>query len=143
MYSLQSRRSAQKQVIPIVAGVATALVTAVSVGAALFFTDVVTWRGIPYSVLARVWQDAETQSALASGDPVALHQRLSALGIEYDIKTYYRARISDPVELDRHIHQIFYDWSGYVGENYIVDGRGKLVLKDVGKAVEIESCPNC
>lgn len=143
MYSSSSRHGNQNKLIPIVAGVVTALVAAVSVGTALFLTDAITWRGIPYSVLAKVWADPGAKAALASGDPVEMHRQLSALGIEYDIKQYYRARISDPVELDQHIHQIFYDWSGYIGENYTVDGRGKLVLKDVGKAIEIRGCPNC
>ncbi|MEO0989159.1 MAG: hypothetical protein AAFY20_27005, partial [Cyanobacteria bacterium J06639_14] len=67
---------------------------------------------------------------------------MSDLGIEREIKDYYRSRIQDPVELDRHIHQVLFDRTGYVGENYVLQGR-KLVLKDPGIAEDIRSCPNC
>ena len=64
------------------------------------------------------------------------------LGVEYDIKAYYRDRIQDPVKLDQHIHQILFDRTGYVGESYTVKGR-TLVLKDPSKAEELRNCPSC
>lgn len=58
-----------------------------------------------------------------------LHNRLSALGIEEDIKAYYRPKIQNEIALDRYIHQIFYDNTGYVGTGYFVDSAGKLQFR--------------
>lgn len=116
---------------------------AVSAWVVLFTTGAITLGGVPYSVLMKFWQDTEARDAYFSGDGHALHDRLGDMGIEYEIKKHYRSQISDPVELDQHIHQILFDRTGYIGENYTVNAQRKLVLKDVGRAIEIESCPNC
>ena len=108
----------------------------------LFTTEVITLGGVPYSVLMKVWQDPTARSALLSGDETELHDLMGALGIEYDIKKYYRDRIEDPVKLDQHIHQILFDRTGYVGEAYTVKGR-TLVLKDPSTIEKLRNCPNC
>ncbi len=41
----------------------------------------------------------------------------------------YRDQISDENELDRYIHQIFYENTGYVGQAYKVNSQGQLVAK--------------
>ena len=108
----------------------------------LFTTEVITLGGVPYSVLMKVWQDPTARAALLGSDETELHDLMGTLGIEYDIKEYYRDRIQDPVKLDQHIHQILFDRTGYVGEAYTVRGR-TLVLKDPGKIEELRNCPNC
>ena len=87
-------------------------------------------------------QDGTSRAALLARDSQALHDRLNAIGVEYDIKEYYSKRIDDPVELDQHIHQVFYNLTGYVGENYTVLG-GRLVLKNYERVEELYLCPEC
>ncbi len=145
MYSLQSVQARQKSnktmgnaLIVAVAGTIAAAGTWV----VLLTTGVITLGGVPYSVLMKVWQDPGARSALLSGKETQLHDLMNNLGIEYDIKEYYRSRIQDPVELDQHIHQIMFNRTGYVGDAYTVKGR-TLVLKDPAKAEELRNCPSC
>lgn len=49
--------------------------------------------------------------------------------IEEQIKDFYRPQIPDEQELDRYIHQIFYNTTGYVGKAYKVNSEGSLVSK--------------
>ena len=118
------------------------VISAIGIWVLLFTAGIVTLGGVPYRVLLRVWQNDAARSALLSGESTALHDQMSNMGIEREIKAHYRDRIEDPVELDRYIHQVLFDRTGYVGANYRVDGS-KLVLKDPSKAEEIRSCPNC
>ena len=46
------------------------------------------------------------------------------------MKNFYRPQIPDEAKLDQHIHQILYERTGYVGEQYRVNAQGFLVLKD-------------
>ena len=145
MYSLQSVQARQKSKKTmgkalIVAAIATIMFSGTWI--ILFATDTITLGGVPYSVLMKVWQNPAARSALLSGDETELHDLMGGLGIEYDIKNYYRSRIDDPVKLDQHIHQILFERTGYIGENYTVRGR-TLVLKDPSKAEELRNCPNC
>lgn len=117
-------------------------ITAITTGVVLFTTGAITLGGVPYSVLMKVWQDPAARSALLGGDETELHDLMGALGIEYEIKEYYRDQIKDPVKLDQHIHQILFDRTGYVGEAYTVKGR-TLVLKDPAKLDQLQNCPNC
>ncbi|EKV02111.1 hypothetical protein Lepto7375DRAFT_4314 [Leptolyngbya sp. PCC 7375] len=108
----------------------------------LFTTGVVTLGGVPYSVLIKVWQTPATRAALLRRDSYALHDLMDNMGIEAEIKRYYSKRIKDPVELDQHIHQILYDRTRYVGENYVVV-RGKLIPKSYDMVEELYECPEC
>lgn len=119
-----------------------ATITAITTGVVLLTTGAITLGGVPYSVLMKVWQDPAARSALLGGDERELHDVMGSLGIEYEIKEYYRDRIKDPVKLDQHIHQILFDRTGYVGEAYTVKGR-TLVLKDPAKLDQLQNCPNC
>ena len=96
---------------------------------ALFLNGRVTYRGVPYQVIHKFLQDEPAKAAYFSGDKQALHYRLASLGIERDIKNYYRDRFDNEYELDRHIHQIMFDRTGYVGEAYQVNKYGRLVPK--------------
>lgn len=87
-------------------------------------------QGVPSSIIVKFLQDSQARDAYFQGDAKKIHARLSALHVEKDIKDYYRKKISDPIELDRYIHQLMYDRTGYVGEDYQVTTRGDLVLKD-------------
>lgn len=94
--------------------------------------------GIPVSILTAFLQDDVARNAYLSRDRQLLHDRLQALGVEEAIKDFYRPQIADKVELDRHIHQIFYDRTGYVGLNYWVNSEGTLVLKE-GRLYRVEN----
>lgn len=109
---------------------------------ALFVTEVVTLGGVPYSVIMKVWKTPATRAALLRRDSYALHDLMDNMGIEYEIKKYHSKHIKDPVELDQHIHQILYNWTRYVGENYVVV-RGELIPKTYDIVEEIYECPEC
>lgn len=144
MYSLQSLQARQKSNKKVANAIIVAVIgTTMAAGTwvVLFTTGVITLGGVPYSVLLKVWQNPEARSALLGGESSELHDLMGGLGIEYDIKSYYGKRIKDPVKLDQHIHQILFDRTGYVGENYVVQGR-TLVLKE-GKRQELQNCPSC
>lgn len=144
MYSLQSiqaRQRSNKNIANAIVVGAVGTTLAFATWVVLFTTGVITLGGVPYTVLMKVWQDPSARSALLGGDATELHDVMGNLGIEYDIKVHYSKRIKDPVKLDQHIHQILFDRTGYVGENYVVQGR-TLVLRD-GKAEELRNCPSC
>ena len=110
---------------------AVAAVLLLTVGGAawanLFIAERVTLGGVPYRIVSKFWQDKEARSAYFAGDRQGLHTRLQALGVEEDIKDYYRDRFSNENELDQYIHQIMFDRTGYVGEAYQVNGYGRLI----------------
>lgn len=144
MYSLQSiqaRQKSNKNVANAVVVAAIGTTMAVGTWVVLFTTGAITLGGVPYSVLLKVWQEPAAREALMAGDATELHDLMGNLGIEYDIKAYYGRRIQDPVKLDQHIHQILFDRTGYVGENYVVKGR-TLILRE-GKADQLKNCPSC
>ncbi|MBF2074467.1 MAG: hypothetical protein IGS50_11995 [Synechococcales cyanobacterium C42_A2020_086] len=97
--------------------------------AALFFSGHLVIGGIPASILMMFLQDEIARDAFLQGDRQGLHARLSEMGVEEMMKDYYRPRIADEAELDRYVHQLFYDRTGYVGEAYRVSPNGKLVRK--------------
>lgn len=92
----------------------------------LFVTERVTLGGVPYGIVSKFWQSKAARDAYFAGDRQALHYQLASLGVEEDIKDYYRDRFDSEGELDRHIHQIMFDQTGYVGEAYEVDNYGRL-----------------
>ncbi len=95
----------------------------------LFMSGRVTLGGVPYPILNKFWDDEAAKVAYFGGDRQVLHDRLSEMKIEEDIKDYYRYRFDDEGELDRYIHQIMFDRTGYVGEAYKVDNYGRLFWK--------------
>jgi hypothetical protein len=99
----------------------------------LFLGGVVTLGGVPSSIVGKFLLDPTSVAAFFTGDRIKLHQRLQEMGIEEEIKAYYRPQISDEVQLDQYIHQILYDRTGYVGNNYLATPRGDLVLKTSGE----------
>lgn len=110
---------------------ASVLLASAIVWLSLFLTETITIGGIPASVLGQFLQDPAAITAWIERDRQTLHDRLKDLNVEENIKSYYRSEIPNEVELDWYIHQLFYDWTGYVGENYEVTPQGKLVLKKI------------
>lgn len=94
-----------------------------------FFSGQLLIGGVPSSVILTFLQDQPALTAYFQGDNQALHDRLNALGIEEQIKAYYRPQIPDEVKLDQYIHQVFYNRTGYVGKEYQVNEQGTLSLK--------------
>lgn len=93
----------------------------------LFVTEQVTLGGVPYRIVNKFWQDKEARTAYFAGDSRVLHGRLQDLGVEADIKDYYRDRFPNEYELDQYIHQIMFDRTGYVGAAYQVNNYGRLI----------------
>jgi hypothetical protein len=110
-------------------------VIAVFLGSTLFSNGIFTIGGIPASAMGTFIQDTPAIKAFLTRDKVGLHNRLHELGVEEIVKNYYRPKISDEFQLDQYIHQIFYNWTGYVGNNYRVNPQGKLVLTKLGEKV--------
>lgn len=84
---------------------------------------------VPLPILLKFITDQPARAAYFRQDKQALHDRLVDLGIEEEMKAFYRPQIQDEVKLDQHIHQIFYERTGYVGEAYRVNAQGQLELK--------------
>jgi hypothetical protein len=107
-----------------------ALIVGLSVGGAtwmtLFVNERVTLTGVPYRVVHKFWQDPTARDAYFNGDSQALHARLDSLGVEEDMKAFYRDRFATEYELDRYIHQLMFNQTGYVGEAYNVNEVGQL-----------------
>ncbi len=90
-------------------------------------SPILTYKGVPLNILFRFVADSTARKAYFSHNRQALHNRLQALGVEEEIKDYYRPQIQNEQELDRHIHQLMYDNTGYVGKAYRVNAQGLLV----------------
>jgi len=86
---------------------------------------------VPIPILLKFIADQPARTAYFRQDKQGLHDRLVVLGIEEDMKAFYRPQIQDEVKLDQHIHQIFYERTGYIGEAYRVNAQGTLVLKQL------------
>jgi hypothetical protein len=94
-----------------------------------FFSGNLLIGGVPSSIILTFLQDQPSRDAYFRGDRQALHDRLSELGIEEQIKAYYRPQIPDEAQLDLYIHQLLYNRTGYVGEAYQVTDQGTLILR--------------
>lgn len=92
----------------------------------LFVSERVTLGGVPYGIVETFWTDKTARDAYFSGDTQALHDQLSDLGVEEAIKAYYRDQFDNEHELDRYIHQIMFNRTGYIGEAYQVNNQGQL-----------------
>lgn len=130
---LQRRRLAQKSVTGLVVLFLIVLPVLVSLQMSLKLSVAngqLVIGGVPFTVLTTFLQDDLSRNAYLDHDRRLLHDRLQALGVEEQIKAFYRPQFPDEVELDQHIHQIFYDRTGYVGLNYRVNSSGTLVLQE-------------
>ena len=45
-------------------------------------------------------------------------------------KLNYRPQFKGELELDLYVHQLFYDLTGYLGQEYRINSAGKLTLKE-------------
>jgi hypothetical protein len=88
-----------------------------------------TYKGVPVRILVDFVGDSAARKAYFRGDKGGLHNRLKALGVEEQIKDFYRPQFQDEQELDRYIHQLMYDNTGYVGAAYVVGAEGQLVVQ--------------
>jgi hypothetical protein len=92
-------------------------------------SPVLTYKGVPLNILLKFVADSTARRAYFSHNKEALHARLQEMGVEEAIKAYYRPTIQNEQELDRHIHQLMYDSTGYVGKAYTVNAQGLLVSR--------------
>jgi hypothetical protein len=114
---------------PYVLAVGTAIALLVT-GIGLWIAyPTLTYKGVPVRILMDFVGDSAARIAYFDGDKRGLHNRLKALGVEEQIKDFYRPQFKDEQELDRYIHQLMYDNTGYIGAAYIVDGEGQLVVQ--------------
>ena len=95
-----------------------------------FSVNRLVFKGVPVSIIWEFIQDDTARSAYFQGDKQLLHDRLGEMGVEEKVKDFYRPEGFDEQQLDQHIHQIFYDNTGYVGTNYRVNLDGILVSKN-------------
>ncbi len=95
---------------------------------ALFVNEQGTFGGVPYRVVPKSYLDKSSRDAYFAGEIQALHDHLSDIGIENDIKDYYRPQFSDEGQLDLYIHQIMFDRTGYVDEAYADNSLGQLYV---------------
>jgi hypothetical protein len=95
----------------------------------MFCAGKVVVLGIPSSVIIKFLDDKQVVDAYWLGRGAKVHERLQLMNIEKDMKDFYRPKIHDEIELDRYIHQLLYDRTGYVGIDYQRNSEGRLVLK--------------
>jgi hypothetical protein len=95
----------------------------------MFFSGKVVVLGVPSSVIVKFLDDKQAVDAYWNGRGAKVHERLQAMNIEKDMKDFYRHKIHDEIELDRYIHQLLYDRTGYVGVDYQLQPEGRLTLK--------------
>lgn len=96
----------------------------------LFLSGNLVLGGVPSSIIMKFLQDPVAVDAYFSRDGRLVHDRLQKLNVEKEIKDHYRDQISDPIELDRYVHQILYERTGYIGVDYQLSASGNLKLKD-------------
>ena len=87
-----------------------------------------TYKGVPVRIVVHFLEDPAARRDYFSDNKKALHDRLKDLGVEEQIKDFYRPQFQDEQELDRYIHQLMYENTGYIGAAYMVDGEGQLQL---------------
>ncbi|MCM1982533.1 hypothetical protein [Lyngbya confervoides] len=109
-------------------GVILALLLLLGWGGGHWFIHNGTIQGVPTTIILKFLTDEVARDAYFSDHKDLLHQRLNELGIEEEIKDFYRPTIPDEAELDQYIHQLLYDRTGYVGRSYKVVNQ-QLVLK--------------
>jgi hypothetical protein len=127
MSQLQTTRSQSQPIFAILGrSVRMAMVVGLGLGAVWFFSGQMVIGGVPSSVILTFLQDRPALNAYFRSDVQGLHDRLNELGVEEQIKDYYRPQIPDEAKLDQYIHQIFYNRTGYVGEAYEVSEQGTL-----------------
>ena len=122
-------RSSSKAAVSLVKSILLSVILLVGIWVVLFTGGYVTLGGVPAPIIMKFLSDETAREAYFQGDRKKLHNRLDDMGIEDDIKAYYRPQIPDEAQLDQYIHQIFYERTGYVGEGYQVNSQGVLVLK--------------
>ncbi len=88
-----------------------------------------TYKGVPVRILVHFLEDAQARSAYFARNKKGLHDRLKVLGIEEQIKDFYRPQFKDERALDLHIHQLLFNNTGYIGAAYAVDMDGQLIAK--------------
>ncbi|MBW4486701.1 MAG: hypothetical protein KME12_02805 [Trichocoleus desertorum ATA4-8-CV12] len=139
-FTPQSKQALQKQAKPpgsrpsrspqqIVALAGSGVLLSLGLWVVLVVGEYVTVGGVPFSVIVSFLQDDTARTAYFEGNSTGVHDRLSEMGIEDQMKGFYRSRISDEVKLDQHIHQVLYERTGYVGTAYRVNVQGTLVLR--------------
>jgi len=122
-------RSSSKAPLRLVKSILLSVILLVSLWVVLFTSGHVTLGGVPAPIIKKFVSDETAREAYLQGDRKKLHNRLDDMGIEEDIKAYYRPQIPDETQLDQYIHQLFYERTGYVGDGYRVSSQGVLVLK--------------
>lgn len=120
-----AKKSIRSTLLKLAAGL-----TVFTILAAIFLGPSLTIQGVPVSIILAFLQDEPARDAYFSGNKQGLHTRLQELNVEEQIKEFYRPQISDEIKLDQHIHQIFYEATGYVGKAYRVNAQETLVLID-------------
>lgn len=102
----------------------------VGIGVVLLTNERATIGGVPVSIIMDFLRDETARSAYFQGDRQKLHDRLEAMGVEEEIKAFYRPQIRNEARLDRYIHQLLYNRTGHVGDAYQVNSQGVLTLKE-------------
>lgn len=105
-----------------------ALILFVGLGT-LLLTKQLAVGGVPVPIILEFLRDDTARTAYLQKDSRKLHDRLEAMGVEAQIKAFYRPQIHDEIKLDQYIHQLLYERTGHVGDAYRVNAQGMLVLK--------------
>src|SRR6476646_10944964 len=105
-FTPQSKQALQKQaktpgsssprsLQQIVAFACSGILLSLGVWIILVVGEYVTVGGVPFSVIVRFLQDDTAKTAYFAGNSTKVHDRLSEIGIEEQMKAFYRSRIPD------------------------------------------------
>lgn len=121
--------SSKKATVRLVTSIYLSVVLAIGIVVLLLASERLTVGGVPLRIVMEFLGDETARNAYFQGDSTKVHDRLDEMGIEEEMKAFYRPQIRDEAKLDQHIHQILYERTGYVGKAYRVNNEGVLVLK--------------
>jgi len=124
-----SYRDSSKTVLRVATLLFSALILFVGFGTLLLTNKRLTVGGVPVPIILQFLRDDTARTAYLQKDSRKLHDRLEAMGVESQIKAFYRPQIRDEIELDQYIHQLLYERTGHVGDAYRVNAQVILVLK--------------
>lgn len=126
---IRSYRPSSRVPVRLITTIYFSVILSIATGVVVFTKSDFPIGGVPIPIIRKFLNDETARNAFFGGKSTQLHDRLKEMGIKEEIKAYYRPRIHNEAELDRYIHQIFYERTGYVGKLYRVNSQGILVRK--------------
>jgi hypothetical protein len=99
-----NRRPSPKGAVKLVTGIYFSVLICTTIGLVMLSSGRMTIGGVPLPIVISFLNDQTARDAYFSGKKTKLHDRLDDMGIEEQMKNFYRPQIPDEAKLDQHIH---------------------------------------